>query len=123
MMKSGVNVMEVDVWVRGANEATTRPLTSVSAQPSAWTEADVRALLVEMLLALERAKNPAGEVPATVSMRGFSWIVSPASDGVLVHLEMQIGAASAGPFAIGEQQLTDLISRVMNPTSTSSAVH
>jgi hypothetical protein len=75
-----------------------------------------------MLLALNRATNPGGETP-TVSLRGFSWIVSPHSDGVLVHVEMQAGAASAGPFAIPEQRLTDMIRRVMSGSVTSSAVH
>ena len=52
-----------------------------------------------MLLALEREKNPGGDAPP-VTLRGFSWIVSPyESGGVIVHLEMQMGTASAGPFA------------------------
>jgi hypothetical protein len=116
------NVMEVDVWVRGTSEATTQALVSVSSQPSTWSEGDVRSLLVEMLLALERARNPDGETP-NVSLRGFSWIVSPGAAGVLVHLEMQIGTASAGPFAIGEQRLTELIGRVMGGDTASSVVH
>ena len=103
--------------------STARPLSTVPATPSTWTDADVRALLVEMLLALEREKNPGGEAPSAVSLRGFSWIVSPASGGVLLHLEVQIGTASAGPFSIGERKLIDMITRVMSPAPTSSAVH
>jgi hypothetical protein len=121
-MKQSQNVIEVDVWVRGSNEAITQVLKKVPSPPSAWTDGDVRTLLTEMLLALERAKNPGGEVPS-VSLRGFSWIVSPSADGVIVHVEMQIGTASAGPFAIGERQLTEMISRVMGAPIPSSAIH
>jgi hypothetical protein len=35
---------------------------------------------------------------------------------------MQSGTASAGPFAIGEQRLADMIGRVMNADSTTSTV-
>ena len=116
------NVMEVDVWVRGTNEATTQPLVNVSSESATWTDGDVRTLLVEMLLALERARNPGGETPI-VTLRGFSWIVSSATEGVLVHLELQSGAASAGPFAIAEQRLTEMIGRVMGAPASSSTVH
>ncbi len=116
------SVMEVDVWVRGTNEATTQSLPNVSSETATWTDGDVRTLLVEMLLALERARNPGGETP-TVTLRGFSWIVSSSAEGVLVHLEMQSGAASAGPFAIAELRLTEMIGRVMTGSSTSTSVH
>lgn len=121
-MNSSANVMEVDVWVRNAQEAITESITGVPAQPSAWTDGDVQTLLVEMLLALERVRNPGGDAPPVVSLRGFSWIVSLVSEGVLVHLEMPMGTASAGPFAIGERQLTEMIARVMSPESPSSSV-
>jgi hypothetical protein len=116
------NVMEVDVWVRGTAQATTRPLPNVPAESSSWTDSDVRALLTEMLLALERVKNPGGETPP-VSLRGFSWIVSPEANGVLVHLEVQIGTASAGPFAIDERRLSEMIGRVITGGAASSVVH
>jgi hypothetical protein len=75
-----------------------------------------------MLLALQRINDPKGEPPA-VTLRGFSWIVSPAPEGVLVHLEMQLGTVSAGPFKIGEQRLTDMISRVIGGPKVSTLVH
>jgi hypothetical protein len=58
-------------------------------------------------------------------LRGFSWIVSPdPAGGVLVHLEMQSGTASAGPFTIDGRKLTDMIARVLQmPGSASSRVH
>jgi hypothetical protein len=128
------NPIDVDVWVRGTNHARTENLTGVPENAAEWTETDVRRLLTEMLLALERVQNPGGEPPA-VNLRGFSWIVSPAAPipsarpassdgrgGVLVHLEMQMGTASAGPFAIDEASLSAMITRVM-ASPVGSTVH
>jgi hypothetical protein len=54
-----------------------------------------------------------------VTLRGFNWIVSPdASGGVIVHLEMQMGTASAGPFNIDEDRLVAMIQRVMQQQPT-----
>jgi hypothetical protein len=114
--------MDVDVWVRGTNDARTEPLRGVPADAVAWSEDDVRTLLTEMLLALERVRNPGGEIP-TVVLRGFSWIVSQETGGVLVHLEMKMGTASAGPFGIDEATLTGMIARVMTAPDTGQTVH
>jgi hypothetical protein len=129
------NPMDVDVWVRGTNHAQTERVTGVPENAAEWTEADVRRLLTEMLLALERARNPGGEPPA-VNLRGFSWIVSPATSipsarpassdgrgGVLVHVEMKMGTASAGPFAIDEASLTAMIARVMETPVGAATIH
>ena len=107
--------IEVDVWVRGTLNAHTHTIASLN-EPALWGEDDVRRLLSEMLLALERQRNPGGE-PPTVTLRGFSWIVSPYESGVLVHLEMQTGTASAGPLAIDEPRLTAMMTRVMAPST------
>ena len=114
--------MDVDVWVRGTNHARTEALRDVPDDAAAWTDADVRTLLVEMLLALERVQNPGGDPPPVV-LRGFSWIVSPERGGVLVHLEMKMGTASAGPFAIDEKALTSMIARVVDAPAASKTVH
>ena len=115
--------LDVDVWVRGTHHATTHQIASVPATPGIWTDDDVRRLLSGMLLALEREHNPGGE-PPPVTLRGFSWIVSrDESGGVLVHLDMHLGTASAGPIAIDEHRLTDMIARVMDPKQTQQRVH
>jgi len=111
--------VDVDVWVRGTHHATTHRITSVPSSHATWTEDDVRRLLSEMLLALERESNPGGE-PPPVTLRGFSWIVSRDQSGLLVHLDMQIGTASAGPIAIEEGRLNELIARVMEPRPSES---
>ena len=82
----------------------------------------MRHLLSEMLLALEREKNPGGERPP-ITLRGFSWIVSPYESGVLVHLEMQMGTASAGPLAIEQQRLTAMMTKVMAASAKPEVVH
>ena len=115
-------MIDVDVWVRGRQDATTARIEGVPEDASGWTDEDVRALLEQMLLALDRAKNPGGDQPQ-ISLRGFSWIVSPDARGVLVHLEMQTGTASAGPFEIEEAKLTEMISRVMGGPKPSTLIH
>jgi hypothetical protein len=115
--------IEVDVWVRGTQHAATHVISAGPTAPDAWSETDVTGLLTEMLRALEREKNPGGE-PLPVSLRGFSWIVTPyETGGVLIHLEMQMGTASAGPFQIAAERLTSLIQRAMQQAGTSPSVH
>jgi hypothetical protein len=107
-----VTPIEVDVWVRGTQNAVTQHIP-MRAAADHWTDADVRTLLTEMLLAIEREKNPGGE-PPPVSLRGFSWIVSPyESGGVVLHLEMAMGTCSAGPFPIDAARLSGMVSRAM----------
>ena len=112
---------DVDVWLRGTNHATTDRLT-IAADPGSWDDADVRTLLTEMLLAIERQRNPGGE-PPPVRLTGFNWIVSPDATGVLVHLEMLTGTASAGPFAIDHSRLSDMITRVVASPNRPQSVH
>jgi hypothetical protein len=42
---------------------------------------------------------------------------------VLLHLEMKMGTASAGPFAIGEDALSTMIERVMAAPVTAPTIH
>jgi hypothetical protein len=115
-------MIDVDVWVRGRQDASSASVTGVGSDAEAWGDRDVKKLLEGMLLALQRISDPKAEPPA-VTLRGFSWIVSPSPEGVLVHLEMQLGTVSAGPFVIGEQRLTDMISRVIGGPKVSTLVH
>ena len=115
-------MIEVDVWIRGRQDAATEEIAGLSQNADVWTDADVRKLLEGMLLALERVNNPGG-IPPEVTLRGFSWIVSPDDGGVLLHLEMQLGTASAGPFAVEEARLTEMIARVISGPRVSTLVH
>lgn len=115
-------MIDVDVWVRGRQDATTQRVMGIEADASEWTDKDVKKLLEGMLLAVQRENDPAAPAPQ-VTLRGFSWIVSPAEGGVIVHVEMQLGTASAGPFAIDEHELTEMISRVLGGPKISTLVH
>lgn len=113
---------QVDIWLRGTDFATTRSITSLSAGPSAWTDQDVATLLREMLSAIYRAKNPDAGSDMQVFLRGFSWIVNPFEDnGVVVAIEIQAGAAVAGPFQIDKSRLEEMISRAIALGKASTA--
>jgi hypothetical protein len=104
----------LDIWLRGDNHATTEVIAPVTSAPRAWTEGDVAAVLAGMLRALDRAKNPGTEPNRPVALRGFSWIVNPfETGGVVIALEMSLGAVVAGPFDISESALNALIERAM----------
>ena len=104
----------VEIWLRGTNHATTDTIAPVSREPNAWTDADVVHVLEEMLRALDRAKNPESPRDRPVALRGFSWIVNPyESGGVVIALELTLGAVVAGPFDVKESELSAAIARVM----------
>jgi hypothetical protein len=106
--------LEVEVWLRNDDFAVTDTVEVSIAEPAAWTDEDVRVLLGELLRAIDRAKHPGADRDRPVFLRGFNWIVSPFEDrGVLVSLEIQLGAAAAGPFAIDQAQLEAMITRVV----------
>ena len=105
---------QIDIWLRGNNHATTEVIAPVASEPAAWTEGDVAAVLVGMLRAIDRARHPEAAEDRPVALRGFSWIVNPYEEGgVVIALEMTLGAVVAGPFDISERQLSSMISRVM----------
>jgi len=103
----------VDVWLRGDDFATTASVDGVARPPSAWTDDDVRAVLEGMLRAMDRLKRP-GEDDRTISLRGRSWIVNPYEEGgVVIAIEITMGAAVAGPIAIDKSALEVMIGRVL----------
>lgn len=105
----------VDIWLRGENHATTQMISPVARDPRAWTDGDVAAVLIGMLRAIDRAKHPDTSADRPVGLRGFSWIVNPfESGGVVIALEMTLGAVIGGPFDLPESQLSGMIQRVMD---------
>ena len=107
--------ISLDIWLRGDNHATTDVIAPVDRDPQSWTEGDVAAVLAGMLRALDRARNPETEPDRPVALRGFSWIVNPfETGGVVIALEMTLGAVVAGPFDISESDLNSLIERAMS---------
>ena len=104
----------LDIWLRGDNHATSHVISVRSGEPQRWTDDDVTAVLAGMLRALEQAKNPDADESRRVAMRGFSWIVNPYdTGGVVIALELSLGAVIAGPFDIAERDLSAMIQRVM----------
>ena len=105
--------MDVDVWLRGQDIATTRSIGGIEREPKAWTDDDVRAVLEGMLGAMHRVKHPLEE-PGPIALRGLSWIVNPfEGGGVVIAIEITMGAAVSGPFDIGKSELETMIGRVL----------
>jgi hypothetical protein len=104
-------IYDIEIVLRDRETAVAERLEH-DGDPSDWTELDVDAVLKSMLLAIDRAKNP-GSNERHVALRGFSWIVEPTDGGVVIALEIPMGAAVAGPFDIPQQRLDSLISRVI----------
>lgn len=107
--------VHVDVWLRGDNFATTEQIDGIPHDPRAWTDENVRAVLEGMLLAMDRLKHPSAPV-RPIALRGLSWIVNPYADGgVVIAIEITLGAAVAGPFDIEQPTLEAMIARVLSP--------
>jgi hypothetical protein len=105
--------VHVDVWLRGENHATSEIIGGIAAEPRVWTDADVRQVLEGMLQAMHRRKHP-GEGDRPVSLRGLSWIVNPYDEGgVVIAIEITLGAAIAGPFNVDRAALETIIARVI----------
>jgi hypothetical protein len=108
--------IHVDVWLRGNDFATTASLEEVAREPQAWTDEDVRLVLEGMLRTMHRLKysSEAGAPDQPIALRGLSWIVNPYDEGgVVIAIEITMGAAVAGPFDIEKAALETMISRVL----------
>jgi len=107
--------VSVDVWLRGTEHATTITIDGLTREPAAWIDEDVRFVLEGMLRVMARLKQP-GKEPASIALRGLSWIVNAYEEGgVVIAIEITLGAAIAGPFAIDKAALEAMITRVMAP--------
>jgi hypothetical protein len=103
----------VDVVLRGTNVARTETIEGIARPAEAWTDEDVRAVLQGMVRAMDRQKRP-GEADRSIVLRGLSWIVNPYEEGgVVIAVEITLGAAVAGPFDIDKTRLEQMITRVL----------
>jgi len=115
-------MIAVDILLRGSEVATTAEVKGVTRPPREWADDDVRLVLEGMLKAMHRLKHP-DEEERPVALRGVSWIVNAYEEGgVVVALEITLGAAIAGPFDIDQVALETMIARVM-ATPSSATVH
>jgi hypothetical protein len=103
---------DIEIVLRDRDKAIARQLRHEGNDVRSWTELDVQEVLKLMLLAIEHAKNPASD-QQYVALRGFSWIVEPTGDGVVIAIEIPMGAAVAGPFDIPQGRLDQMITRVL----------
>ena len=114
--------IKLEIWLRGENHATAQIVEPVERAPEAWTDADVSNVLTSMLRAIERAKNPDAAPDRPIALRGFSWIVNPFEDGgVVIAIELSLGAVVAGPFDIPEPDLSRMIQRVVGATTSAGS--
>ncbi len=59
-----------------------------------------------------------------IALRGLSWIVNPYEEGgVVIAIEIGMGAAIAGPFQIDKSALETMIGRVIAPPVAQGRVH
>jgi hypothetical protein len=115
----------VDVWLRGTEVAHTTSVDGPLRPPAEWTDEDVQLVLGAMLRAMDRQKYPDGEERA-IALRSLSWIVNPYEDGgVVIAIEITLGAAIAGPFDVDKAALEALITQALAPRGapTSASVH
>jgi hypothetical protein len=116
----------VEVVLKGRDFAVTEAVTIPYGEPSSWTDEAVHEALVGILRAIGKAENPNADPNRAVALRGFSWIVEPEGANVVLAIEIPMGAAVAGPFAIEQQQFDNMISRVLraaNPRPSSTTIH
>lgn len=118
--------VKVDVWLRGTDHSSSAAIEGVSAEPGGWNDGDVRHVLEGMLGTMHRLKHP-NEPAETIALRGLSWIVNPYEEGgVVIAIEIEMGAAVAGPFDIDQRALETMISRVLArpvPQQAAPTVH
>lgn len=104
---------QVDVWLRGSEVATTATVEDIPHAAPSWNDEDVRLVLEGMLRAMHRLKHP-DDVAPFVALRGLSWIVNPYDGGgVVIAIEITLGAAVAGPFDVDKAALEAMIARVL----------
>lgn len=114
-------IFDVEIVLRERNYAVTERVQHAR-EPQDWTDQDVESVLKEILLAIDRVKNPES-TERYVALRGFSWIVEPVDGGVVIAIEIPMGAAVAGPFAIEGPRLDGMITRVLAAGRPRPVVH
>jgi hypothetical protein len=115
------NSYTVEVVLRDRDFAVSEEVTTATA-PRDWTELDVERVLRGILRAIDRAQNPGSKEERPVVLRGFSWIVEPTDGGVVIAIEIPMGAAVAGPFDADQQRLDALITSTLKQQTLAAAI-
>ena len=103
----------VEVVLKGRDFAVTETVVVPHGAPATWDEAAVYDVLVETLRAIGRVQDPKTPRDRAVVLTGFSWIVEPEGERVVIAIEIPMGAAVAGPFEVEQAKLDGLIGRVI----------
>src|SRR6188768_4207077 len=106
-------VFPVEIVLKGHDSAVTESLMVPTPEPPTWDDGVVRGVLVEILRAIARAEDPKAASEREVVLQGFSWIVEPLEGKVVIAIEIPMGAAVAGPFAVAQTDLDAMIARVL----------
>ena len=117
---------DVEIMLRANEKVFTETVRHIGGEdPAAWTVDDASTVLQSTLLAIDRALNPGRtDEPARLTFRGINWIVSPHDQGALIALEIHSAAAVAGPFAIPEAKLEQLLNEAVKaPSGNGGVVH
>jgi hypothetical protein len=119
---------DVEIVLKGRDFAVTESLVVPHGEPATWDDGAVRDVLAEILRAIGRAENPDAAPGRAIVLQGFSWIVEPTAEGaVVVAIEIPMGAAVAGPFAVAQADLDARIGRVIQAErrllSTPGTIH
>ncbi|MEO8483734.1 MAG: hypothetical protein ABI634_16105 [Acidobacteriota bacterium] len=106
-------VFPVEVVLKGRDFAVTENAMVPTTEPPVWDDAVVRAVLVEILKTMSRVEDAKAAEGREVILQGFSWIVEPSEGQVVIAIEIPMGAAVAGPFAVPQAELDATITRVL----------
>jgi len=107
-------VFPVDIMLKGREKAVVESIEVEHGEPATWGEEAVRDVLIAVLRAIAEVEDPETARVKQVVLHGFSWIVEPTSEGqVVIAIEIPMGAAVAGPFKMGQQELDALVGRVL----------
>ena len=113
----------VEVVLKGRDAAVTR---MASIAHAVLDDGAVRDVLVEMLRAIDRVEHPEAADNRAIVLRGLSWIVEPSDGQSVIAIEIPMGAAVAGPFAIDQGELSAMVERVLRAepqTSFPTTIH
>ena len=117
---------DVEIVLKGRDSAVTEQLSVPHGDAHTWNEAAAYDVLAEILRAIDRAQNPKAARDRGVVLTGFSWIVEPSDDKVVIAIEIPSGAAVAGPFSIDGSKLDALIARTIQlerMKTTTTTIH
>jgi hypothetical protein len=124
--RAGMTTVSVEVILKDSEAVRVEQVVMPHGAPGTWGEAAVRDVLIEMLRAIDRVRNPGAPRDRPVSLIGFNWIVEPISDGVMLALLIPTGTAAVGPLAIDQGRLDTLITNVIKDErrqSSATTVH